>query len=671
MGSKNILYEVQCLRAIAVGMVFIFHLWPQWLSGGYVGVDVFFVISGFLITGKLTRAAERDGKISLLEFYAGRVRRLLPAATLVLLATFAAMFAFLPSARWEETTAQILASALYVENWALAAKSVDYLSADADPSPVQHYWSLSIEGQFYAVWPLLIIAAIWIAKRFNVSSRPLIIAVVSTVFAVSLAASILLTEQDPGYAYFVTHTRIWELALGGLLALTLHHGQGLPGSMRIGLSVLGLFAILWSAIFYTPSTIFPGLAALVPTLGTAAVIVAGDTRIGGFRRWRAGWLIWLGDRSYSLYLWHWPLILFYNGWQEQIGLVDGIGLVAMAVLLSHISYEYIEQRYRYPNRRSEWLPLAGGLGSIAVSVAAFGVLQYWMVSQGSAGVTFADARYPGPAVLLSGVSSPPNIEPIPPLAVLKRDLPSVYNKCHQNQKRAEPVHCILGNPQGRKTIAVVGDSHAANWIPALERIATENDWRLLTFTKSACAFSRVEVQLKGKPYTSCMEWRENVVESIKANPVDIIFIGQSPYRYIDKEVMARGLRSIWSELSQSGIRIIPIQDTPFMPFQPEECLAKNDSKLCVAPRREVLPPDVFEHASREMNGIRVVDMNDAICGPENCETIVGNMIVWRDRHHLSATYSAALAPYLAKQARLPFPKISKSRIIQPNNAPPG
>ncbi|MBD0415593.1 acyltransferase [Tianweitania sp. Rool2] len=654
-----------------MGIVFIFHLWPQWLSGGYVGVDVFFVISGFLITGKLSRDSERDGKISLLEFYSGRVRRLLPAATLVLFVTFFGMFAFLPSARWEETAAQILASAFYVQNWALAARSIDYLSADADPSPVQHYWSLSIEGQFYVVWPLLIIAAIWIARRFDVPSRALTFFVVSIIFASSFAASVILTEQDPGYAYFVTHTRIWELALGGLLALTIHHGQGMPGSVRASVAVAGLAAILWSAITYTPSTIFPGIAALVPTLGTAAVILAGDIKLGAFRRLKPGWLIWLGDRSYSLYLWHWPIIIFYTAWYEKIGLMDGIGLMAITVVLSHISYGHIEQRYRHSRYKSERRPLVYGLGSLAGAVVAFGVLQHWMVSQGSAGVSPADARYPGPAVLVSNVSAPPDIEPIPPLAVLKRDLPSVYDKCHQNQRRAEPVHCILGNPEGRKTIAVVGDSHAANWIPALERIATQNDWRLLTFTKSACAFSRVEVQLKGKPYTSCMEWRENVVEFIRSNPVDIMFIGQSPYRYIDKEVMVRGLRSVWGELSQLGIRIIPIQDTPFMPFQPEECLARKDGKSCVARRKEVLPPDVFEYASSTMDGIHVVDMNDAICGPEICETIVGNMIVWRDRHHLSATYSAALAPYLAKQVGLPFPKVPRSKSVRRSETPSG
>ena len=221
--------EIQGLRAVAVGLVLIFHVWPSILPGGYVGVDVFFVISGYLITGLLVRTALRDGRISLVDFYSRRARRLLPAATAVLAATFAGMFVFLPEARWEEAATQIAASALYVQNWVLAWLSVDYLGAENAASPVQHYWSLSIEEQFYFVWPLVMIAAIAIARRFGLSLRRTFVVALAVIFALSLAASILLTAQEPAQAYFVTHTRMWELALGGLLALTIHRVQWLQG----------------------------------------------------------------------------------------------------------------------------------------------------------------------------------------------------------------------------------------------------------------------------------------------------------------------------------------------------------------------------------------------------------------------------------------------------------
>ena len=220
--TRTVCPEIQGLRAVAVGLVLLFHIWPAFMPGGYVGVDVFFVISGYLMTGLLVRSAMRDGSVSLIDFYSRRARRLLPAATTVLAASFLATFAFLPQTRWLETVPQIAASALYVQNWALARSAVDYLGAENAASPVQHYWSLSIEEQFYFIWPLVVIAALHFARRFGVSLRRTLLVALGLIFVGSLAASIYITAQDPARAYFVTHTRIWELALGGLLLSLIH-----------------------------------------------------------------------------------------------------------------------------------------------------------------------------------------------------------------------------------------------------------------------------------------------------------------------------------------------------------------------------------------------------------------------------------------------------------------
>lgn len=369
-------------------------------------MDVFFVISGYLITGLLVRTAERAGRISLLDFYSRRARRLLPAATAVLAASFAGMFVFLPEARWEETAIQIAASALYVQNWVLAWLSVDYLGAENAASPVQHYWSLSIEEQFYFIWPLVMIAAIFVARQFGLSLRRTFIVALSLIFAASLAASIYLTAQEPARAYFVTHTRMWELALGGLLALSIHRAHWVKGRTSILMALVGISAILWSAVFYSPATAFPGIAALVPTLGTAAIILAGDVQLGFVRGLNTRLLTWLGDRSYSIYLWHWPLIVFYTARHETIGLMDGIGLIAVTLVLSHFSYEYIEQRYRHAKVKGEWKPLGYGLASIAACVAAAGTLHYSVASQATTHTDIADPRYPGPATLLAAAPVP-------------------------------------------------------------------------------------------------------------------------------------------------------------------------------------------------------------------------------------------------------------------------
>lgn len=653
--QNGLLPEIQGLRAVAVGLVLIFHIWPSALTGGYVGVDVFFVISGYLITGLLVRAAMRDGHISLIDFYSRRARRLLPAATAVLAATFAGMFIFLPEARFEETAIQIAASALYIQNWVLAWLSVDYLGAENAASPVQHYWSLSIEEQFYFVWPLVMIGALYCARRLGGSPGRIFIVALSLIFTASLAASAFLTAQDPARAYFVTHTRMWELALGGLLALTVHHLHVPKGWPRAAALVAGLTAIIWSAIAYSPATPFPGAAALVPTLGTALAIVAGDVRLGFFRGLNARWLTYIGDRSYSIYLWHWPIVVFYTVRHETVGLMDGIGLITLTLLLSHISYKQIEQRYRHAGAKGDWKPIVYGLVSIAACVFSASIVQYSAARQSSIQISADNPLYPGPSALLASVPVPDGVKPLPALAALKRDLPLVYTeKCHQNQKSSEPISCLLGDLHGSKTIAVVGDSHAAQWIPALEKMAKELGWKLMTFTKSACPFSRVAVKAAGGiPYPSCSEWRENVILKIKETAPILVFTSQSRgYGYINRETMTAGLRNVWRELEEAGTQVVVIQDTPWMTFEPGDCLAAGDPQKCTSVRTEVEADDLLSKAAEGAEGVQFVDMTDGICRAEFCDAVVGNIIVWRDRHHLSATYSQALGPYMARLAGL-------------------
>lgn len=650
-GKTNILPEIQGLRAVAVVLVIVFHIWPSAFPGGYVGVDVFFVISGYLITGLLTRSALRDGRISLLDFYSKRARRLLPIATVVLAITFAGMFAYLPQTRWEETAVQIAASAIYIQNWVLAWLSVDYLGAENAASPVQHYWSLSIEEQFYFVWPLVMIAALHVSRWCRLPITLTFKVALSLIFVGSLAASLWVTAHEPARAYFTSHTRFWELALGGLLALTIHRVRLPEGRARAGVLAFGLIAIGWSAFTYSHETPFPGGAALAPTLGAVFVIIAGDVRVRYFHGLNTWWLTYLGDRSYSMYLWHWPLIAFYTAGGRTLGLVDGIGIVVMTIFLSHFSYRHIEQRYRRPIAKGEWRPILYGLVSMVACVIAAGSIQYSVARQASLQVAEIGSRYPGPAVLLSSTTVPEAVEMIPPIATLKRDLPVVYKqKCHQDQKQSEPINCTLGDPNGSRTIAIVGDSHAAQWVPALERIAIENGWRLVTFTKSACPFSRVEVRAGGGiPYPSCSEWRENVIDRVKQIKPDFVFTSQSRgYAYVEKGTMIAGLRSVWTEVTNVGTQVVVIQDTPWLDFDPGDCLSLGVPKNCTSVRADVQAGNLLVEATAGRDGVQFIDVTDWICRAEHCDAAVGNIIVWRDRHHLSATYAQALAPYLAQ-----------------------
>ena len=653
--TRTVCPEIQGLRAVAVGLVLLFHIWPAFMPGGYVGVDVFFVISGYLMTGLLVRSAMRDGSVSLIDFYSRRARRLLPAATTVLAASFLATFAFLPQTRWLETVPQIAASALYVQNWALARSAVDYLGAENAASPVQHYWSLSIEEQFYFIWPLVVIAALHFARRFGVSLRRTLLVALGLIFVGSLAASIYITAQDPARAYFVTHTRIWELALGGLLALTIHRIVFLRhGGMPAAALIFGLAAIVWSAFAYSSATQFPGTAALVPTLGAALVIAAGDVRLGAFRGLNASWLSWIGDRSYSIYLWHGLLVVICSVNIPTIGLGRGIGLIALSLVIAHFSYLHIEQRYRYARKKADWLPLGFGFASIIACVAAAAALQHWMLGETAVALK-SGPRYPGPAALLRSVEVPQGVDAIPALQVLKRDLPAVYsNNCHQDQKSAVPKTCDFGDVNGKQTVVLVGDSHAAQWVAALDIVAKAQGWKLVSITKSACPFNRIHVQKSGKPYPSCEPWRENALNTIRALGASIVFTSQSRYGDIDHDTQVQGLRSLWQDLTSAGIDVIAIRDTPWMPFEPGDCLAGGNPAACTAPRRQVEASTIYREAAADLTAVRVIDLTDGICGPETCETIVGNVIVWRDRHHLTTTYATALAPHLAKQAGFPL-----------------
>lgn len=643
--------EIQGLRGLAVAFVVIFHIWPAALPGGYVGVDIFFVISGFLITGLLTRMALSDGGISLVGFYTRRVRRLLPAAIVTLLATLAGTLLFVSDAWWEETAKQVVASALYVQNWRLAEQASDYLGALDAPSPVQHFWSLSIEEQFYIVWPLLMIAALWWARRRGHAPTRTLILVLGLMLAGSLAASILITPHDPSWAYFGTHTRVWELALGGMLALTIDRIR--PGSrMRAAMAGGGVLAAFASALLFANSHHFPGSRALLPTLGAALIIAAGSVRVGRFRGFDIAALRYVGDRSYSIYLWHWPLIVFYAAHRTAIGLLDGLLLITATLAVSDLSYRFIEQPYRRSASRHEWRPLIDATVAVGLCVAVAGGLAYAIERQPIDISLIGTANYPGPAALLANAPVPAGVKPLPPLGKLGDDIPVVYKtKCHQEQKGVDATGCQLGDPDGTRTIVVLGDSHAAQWIPAVDRIAKDRKWKLVSFTKSACPVTRVTILDDGKPYEQCTLWREKVLAEIARLKPDFVITSQSNYSSVPADAMIEGLRSVWNELAGEGVRVIAIRNTPFSLFDPRNCLATDPAK-CVNPRSKVEPENIFARAAEAAKGVTLVDLNDALCGRDTCPAVVGNIVVFRDNHHLTATYSLALAPYLAKAAGL-------------------
>jgi peptidoglycan/LPS O-acetylase OafA/YrhL len=637
--------EIQDLRAVGVATVVLFHLWPSFVGGGYVGVDVFFVISGFLITQMLLREAEEFGRVSLVNFYFRRIRRLLPAATLVLFVV--AVFApLLPPPRWHETAVQIAASALYVQNWQLAWLATDYLGSTDLPSPVMHYWSLSIEEQLYLVWPWLIVLCVTTLVSTRKLHAPLAL-VIGVVTLLSFLISLFLSYTDANYAYFATLARAWEFGLGGLLVLA---PQLKSDQLRRLVGYLGLACILTAAFVFSKKTTFPGIAALLPTLGAAMVIVAGNTR-GGVEGWMSFRPIqYLGDISYSCYLWHWPLIVFFVTWAERSpALWDGLLIIAVTLALSHVTKVFVEDRFRYGSQAGA-IPIGLlGIGVVSIGACLIASAAIWLAAGPAFRPAVAMANTPGARALIDNDPVHGDVM-VPSLASVKNDRPEIYAAgCHAQRKVDKAIGCEFGSPDGHFRIALVGDSHAGQWFPALNIVARQRGWRLTVYTKSACPFVPIMLREKERPYEECYRWGQDLLEKLYATRPDLVIVAHSvqkvAYGSSNKADSVRrialALRELWAVLGKRGIQVVAIRDTPTMPFNVPECLSKN-AKCTVSRAAALSDADPIVVAAREEPSVALLDFTDAICGAENCAPIVGNVLVWRDQEHLTATYAASL-----------------------------
>lgn len=659
-GTTRMRPEIQGLRAVAVVAVLLFHVWPAAFGGGYVGVDVFFVISGFLITSLLLRELEQKGRISFGTFYLKRMRRLLPAATAVLAVVVLLTPLLLPPTVWKDTALEVIASATYVENWRLAYLAVDYLGAENQASPVQHYWSLSVEEQFYLFWPALVAALAWAAVKAGLHLLWCLRAAFVAVTALSLGLSVWLTAADPAQAYFVTHTRIWELGLGGLLAVT---RVPLWQWLRNLTGWVGLLGIVLAVFTFTAKTPFPGHAALLPTVAAALIIVAGDTR----SRFSAYALLasrpfrWVGDASYSIYLWHWPIVVFYlaEAGGKAIGPVAGSFLILATLGLSWFSKVHIEDRFRHRGPGAEpvrWPDLRIAGGTLVPVLLAGGLLG--AIAYEEAEAQRQRDRYPGARVLATGEAVAGDGGYAPSLAVLKQDRAAAYdNGCHLRFKDSEPVACRYGDPRGSFKVFLIGDSHAANWIPALEEVAELKGWNAFSYTKSSCPLMPVMLRRAGKAYEECLAWGQQVRRIIAEERPDLVILAQmhSGVRTWSAEgekppSARKAMVELWQEIMAGGSRVVAVADTPrWRDPGPEACLA-GDSGCRVDLRGiAVSKRDTAIAAHKVEKGVALLDFTDLVCPDGMCPAVIGNIVVWRDSHHLTATYSRSMAGFFAER----------------------
>ena len=680
ISRKSFRPDVQGLRAVAVGLVLLYHAGIPLTPGGFVGVDVFFVISGFLITSLLVDEFERTGRISLAGFYARRAKRLLPAAAVVLAATVALTMAFVPRTRWGEIGGDIVASALYVVNWRLAERSVDYLAEDSEVSPVMHYWSLAVEEQFYLVWPILLLLVGWWARRRRRSQRgdaSSLTAAMWIALAIvglpSLAWSVHLTAHSPESAFFVTTTRMWELAIGAAMALAIFRLARLPRTVAVGIGWSGAAAILASGFIFSTGSEWPGYAAVLPTLGTAAVIAAGPAAgsAGPVALLGTAPFQWLGGISYSLYLWHWPLLAIAAVQLGGLSAIEGLLVAVLSVIPAWLTLRLVEDPIRFSAAFSKIPRVTLAMGaSFSVAGVAAGVVLAWAPSLTpnlsaapalGASVLGADATNRSAGAPVDRVAG---ITPDPLHAV--DDVPEAYpDGCQQSQLDSDPLSCEYGDEDGDLTVAVVGDSKILQWLPAFDAIAADSGWRLITYTKSACPFAAALVEHDGKPYESCSEWNRLVMHELISNPPDVVFTSQGRREALSADgsdstdgagALIDGLKESWSTLNEAGIDVVVFQDTPSPGMQVYECVSENleDLTACTYPqpdgeRRSAA--DVLHAAAKGMAGVEFVDLNDAICPTLQCSPVIGNVLVYRQGSHLTATYVKTLRPIIEQRLR--------------------
>ncbi len=674
--------DIQGLRAIAVMVVVLYHLWPGRIRGGYVGVDVFFVISGFLITSHLWREVQVHGSIQMRTFYARRALRLLPAALLVLVCSAVASYLILPSARWDNTFNQLVASAAYVQNWVLASNSVDYLLQQAPDSPVQHFWSLSVEEQFYAFWPLLIVVAIWVVAKVRrqatiADRRRAVIAALTILLLASFAYSVYATAVDPKQAYFITPTRVWEFAAGalcGMLVLDASRWQ----RARAVLGWLGVAGILAASLWYVKATPFPGYAAALPVLGAAAVILGArkDSPLS------ASWWLSLpaakmvGDISYAVYLWHWPLLVLVPvAWNmEALNFATRVSILAATFVLSAVSTYLVENPLRRNHFLStrRWPSLAIALGGVAAmvvaSVVAASVLQARVDAAAArfSDVTATGASCQGAAVFDPAGNCPSKLGegPImsPALATSYRGIEGGYDVCDTALDMVEIESCQFGPKDAPIRVALVGDSHGLHWLGTVTRLAREGKWFAKTYYKASCPFSDAVRVFPNEPagrQQHCIDWSQKVTaEILNSADIDYVIVTAygSAYSFVPADgspatanTAAEGWRSKWKTITDAGKRVIVIRDTPstrnvFMP----ECVERNFDELhkCNAPRSEATAPDPFVDAAKQTGdpNVRTMDLTGGFCDDKWCYGVAGNLIVYCDTHHLTWHYAESLAP---------------------------
>ncbi|MEP7242595.1 MAG: acyltransferase family protein [Gammaproteobacteria bacterium] len=649
--------EIEGLRAVAATLVAVFHIWLGRVSGG---VDVFFVVSSFLITTGLLGQIERSGTIDFARFWGRLVKRLAPAALLVLCAVVIASLFWLPQSRWKETIQGVAAAAVYLENWLLAHDSVDYLAQNRPPSPVTHYWALSIQGQFYVVWPFLFAATAYVARRSNVAFRKVLVPALAVLFAASLGYSVYITGVNQPYAYFHTFARMWEFCIGALLAVLIP-ALVLPNSVRLAAGWVGLLAIVSCGFLFQVSRVFPGYAALWPTLAGALVIIAGTTRgFGADKLLATRPMVYLGSISYGIYLWHFPILAFCKTYAEPhpISFITGVCILAAAVGLAALTKHFVESPKGAADPAKESTAASFRLGTawlapVIVGLGIWGVYYKHLREHANDHELTARGSHPGALALTPGfVPSEKYRAPAYPGPLAVSDNRDRYDdeNCSPRIDATVPKHCILGSANGKVVIAVVGSSHSSQWLPALQQIAVKENWKVVSFARSNCPF-HLGQNVGEKELPTCKEWNENVLKALLELQPDAVFMTSTRTSDGD-EFVPEGYLETWRALDKGGVKVIALRDNPNMWFDASACVELHgpNAPVCSLERAAMLEvPSPTQVMKDPPANVRFIDLSDYFCDNRACRPVIGNVVVYRHFNHITSTYALTLAPMLTRE----------------------
>jgi peptidoglycan/LPS O-acetylase OafA/YrhL len=693
--------DIEGLRGLALVLVLVGHAGLSALPAAFVAVDVFFVISGFLITGLLVDEMRRTGRIRIIDFYVRRAKRLLPAATVVVVASLLLTYLFLPPIRWSGTARDALASAAYAMNWRLVEQSTDYLRAEEAPSILQHFWSLAVEEQFYLIWPLLLLVVALRGSRrrtlptgtprasrrgepgrhrrrfFGDPVSPRLLVAFALVGVPSLAWSIHLSQTEPARAYLVTTTRMWELALGGGLAILGGQLSRLPRPAAVVLGWAGITTIALAAMLIRPETAaYPGYLALLPTLGAVAIIAAGAGagRYGpalllGTRPLRAAGVV-----SYSWYLWHWPLLVVAEARWGPLETTAGLAMILLSAVPAVLTYRLVENPFRYATFSRAGTLRMGLVATSMTVVAGLGLQQLVRPPTAPTPAALGQAQRAG---AVPGTGSPGSSSVAAPVDRFARitpdplhardDLPDVYrDDCVTQAQDSSLRNCTYGDRGSPVEVALVGDSHAAHWVPALQVIAAERGWRLVTYIKTTCSFLAAPITIAGRPDESCTEWNRTLRRALtgERRPRLLIVSSVTQIPLVDgrtpppgpatADAQTAALAETWSEVTRAGVPLVVIRDTPAFTVDMAECVSAHRERLttCAQPRQRALAWGLpQERAAAALPEVYLADLNETICPGEPCPAVIDGVLVYRDAHHLTATYARSLAPRLHELLR--------------------